>query len=72
MLNLQKTFSDFVKNMQIVPVFTSLVFKSLNFAQILENFAQMCVCPSAAFRSSGIRLIPLSMESLGTGQAASP
>ena len=35
----------------------SFVFKSQNFAKVVENFAQTCVCVSAAFRNSANILI---------------
>ena len=46
------------KLFQIVPnneksaCLTTFVFKSLNLAQILENFMQTCVCTSASYRNS--------------------
>ena len=30
----------------------SFAFRSQNFAEVVENFAQMCVCVSATFRKS--------------------
>ena len=33
--------------------FYSFAFKSKNFAKVVGNFAQTCVCVSAAFRNSG-------------------
>ena len=33
--------------------FYSSAFKNQNFAQVVDNFAQTCVCVSAAFRNSG-------------------
>ena len=34
--------------------FSYFAFKSTHFAQVLDNFAQTCVCTSATFRSSEI------------------
>ena len=52
MFNLQKLCQSASKKHENCSCFTSFVFKSLNFAQILEIFAQTCVCTSAAVRSS--------------------
>ena len=46
------TLSDCVKNIKIVPFFTSFVLKCLNFARILENVAQSCDFTTTVFRSS--------------------
>ena len=35
-------FKICVKIIKIVPVYTSFALKSLNFTQILDNFAQSC------------------------------
>ena len=47
----QKKFVRLCQKHENCSCFTSFVFKSINFAQILENFAQTCVCTSAAYRS---------------------
>ena len=45
------------KKIRLWQIFTTFAFKSQSFAQILKNFAQVCVCTSAAFRSSDLRSI---------------
>ena len=52
-----KIWKNLVKlclNLEKVPFFASFAYKSFNFAQILENFAQTCVRASVRFRSSGV------------------
>ena len=48
-----KNLKDFVKLCQFfLGLLYYFAFKSTHFAQVLENFSQMCVSTSATFRSS--------------------
>ena len=50
-----KKFLRFCAKHENSAYFPSFAVKHLNFMQILEHFAQTCVCMSAAFRSSAVQ-----------------
>ena len=49
--------SNYAKIIRKGACFSCFAFKITNFAQILENFAQTCVCTSSTFRSSEYEVI---------------
>ena len=51
-----------------MPFYSSFAFKIPNFAQILEIFAQPCVCTSATFRSSVQVQVQVKVEVEGEGE----
>ena len=51
-VRLETFLSNFAKNMKNCACFSCFEFKTPNFAKVLKNVAQICVCTSATFRNS--------------------
>ena len=42
--------------------YSYFAFKSTHFAQVLEHFAQTCICTFATFRSSDQKVVPVNTK----------